>query len=228
MILVIDNYDSFVHNLARYFRRLGQETQVVRNDQLTVAEIAGLNPSAIVLSPGPCSPDQAGVSLELVAKLHRRIPLLGVCLGHQAIIQALGGTIGRADEPRHGRSSQVFHEGSPLFERIHSPFVAARYHSLVGDGGALPGSLKVTARTDDGLIMAVEHVSLPVFGVQFHPESILTECGFQLLANFLRIIDLPSPLDAAHIERLRDDEFPDWQSLSAKPYARSVRLSEST
>ena len=228
MILVIDNYDSFVHNLARYFRRLGQETQVVRNDLLSVTEIAGLKPSAIVISPGPCSPDQAGVSLELVAKLHQRIPLLGVCLGHQAIIQALGGTIDRADEPRHGRSSQVFHEDSPLFERIHSPFVAARYHSLVGDGGTLPDSLKATARTDDGLIMAVEHDSLPVFGVQFHPESILTECGFQLLANFLRIIDLPSPLDSEEIELLRDDEFPDWQTLSSKPYARSVRLSEST
>lgn len=185
MILLIDNYDSFVHNLARYLRRLGQQTLVVRNDRITLAEIRDLKPRAIVLSPGPCSPNEAGVSLEVVREFHASTPMLGVCLGHQTIAQALGGRIERASEPLHGRGSPVFHDGDGLFRGLPNPFTAGRYHSLVVAQSPWPELLKLTAWTADGTVMAFEHREFPVYGVQFHPESVLTEVGLQLCQNFL-------------------------------------------
>ncbi len=185
MLLLIDNYDSFVHNLARYFERLGQETQVVRNDSLDVAEIRRLRPEAIVLSPGPCTPNEAGVSLELVRSMHAEVPMLGVCLGHQAIAQAFGGAVVRAGVPIHGQASLIRHDGAGLFSELPSPIKVGRYHSLVVDPSSLPESLRATAWTEDGVLMAFQHGRFPLFGVQFHPESILTEYGFDLLSNFL-------------------------------------------
>jgi anthranilate synthase/aminodeoxychorismate synthase-like glutamine amidotransferase len=187
MLLLIDNYDSFVHNLARYFQRLGQETLVVRNDAIDVGQVRRLRPDAIVLSPGPCTPNQAGASLELVRALHTELPMLGVCLGHQIIAQALGGAIVRAPAPVHGQTSAIEHDGTGLFNDLPSPLTVCRYHSLVVDAASLPERLQPTATTQDGLIMAVEHKDAPLFGVQFHPESILTEGGYELLANFLRL-----------------------------------------
>lgn len=184
MILVIDNYDSFVHNLARYFRQLGLATQVVRNDKISVDEIRTLAPTAIVISPGPCTPDEAGCSLDIVRELGPRIPILGVCLGHQAIIQSLGGEIGKAPTPIHGRSTSISHNRSGVFENLPNPFTVGRYHSLVGIKNSLPACLEVSAETSDGIIMAVAHRKLPIVGLQFHPESILTEHGHQLLGNF--------------------------------------------
>ncbi len=187
MILVIDNYDSFVHNLARYFRQLGQTTKVYRNDEISVDQIRQLAPDAIVISPGPCTPQEAGVSLEVVAELTGQFPILGVCLGHQAIVEGLGGNIIRSGGPMHGRSSSVKHSETKLFTDIPSPFQVGRYHSLIADKSALPDCLAVTATDSGGTIMAVEHLTEIVVGVQFHPESILTESGYQLLANFLRL-----------------------------------------
>lgn len=189
-VLLIDNYDSFVFNLARYFQRLGQETQVVRNTAIDVAGVRALRPGAIVLSPGPCTPKQAGSSLELVRELHAELPILGICLGHQTIAEALGGRIVRAREPVHGRTSQVFHDERELFEGLPNPIVATRYHSLVVEEASLPGCLEVCARTEDNTIMALRHRRFPVFGLQFHPESILTEAGYPLLAAFLRMARL--------------------------------------
>jgi anthranilate synthase/aminodeoxychorismate synthase-like glutamine amidotransferase len=191
VILLIDNYDSFVHNLARYLRRLGQETTVVRNDAISVAAIRSLRPQAIVLSPGPCTPNEAGASLEVVATLHRELPMLGVCLGHQVIAQALGGRIVRAAQPMHGRSSEILHCQAGLFAGLPSPMRVGRYHSLVAEESTLPLELMVTARaTSDGSIMGFAHRIFPVFGVQFHPESILTEHGYAMLSNFLRLAGL--------------------------------------
>jgi len=188
MLLLIDNYDSFVHNLARYFRRLGCELEVVRNDQTTAAEIAKRNDiHAIILSPGPCTPTVAGCSLDLVRTLAAKLPILGVCLGHQTIAAAFGGKIVRAAEPRHGRSSLISHEQRGLFAGLPSPLRVGRYHSLLAEEITLPSELLVTARDESGVIMALEHCELPIFGVQFHPESILTEHGYEMLANFLRI-----------------------------------------
>lgn len=187
MILLIDNYDSFVHNLARYLRRLGAETMVVRNDALTVTAIRQLQPQAIVLSPGPCTPTEAGCSLTVVRELGSEIPLLGVCLGHQTIGAALGGQIVRANQPMHGRMSPIRHDQTGLFADLPSPLTVGRYHSLVIDPHTLPADLQVTATTADGTIMAVAHKTWPMWGVQFHPESILTESGYTLLANFLRL-----------------------------------------
>jgi anthranilate synthase/aminodeoxychorismate synthase-like glutamine amidotransferase len=185
MILMIDNYDSFVHNLGRYLRQLGLETHVVRNDEISITQVHRMHPQAIVISPGPCTPNEAGCSLELIRELSNSIPILGVCLGHQAIAQAFGGRLLRAKEPMHGRASQVFHPGTGLFCGIRSPMIAGRYHSLVVDRDSLPPCLEITAQTDDGTIMALQHKTLPVSGVQFHPESILTEMGDVLLGNFL-------------------------------------------
>ncbi|HYO25787.1 MAG TPA: aminodeoxychorismate/anthranilate synthase component II [Lacipirellulaceae bacterium] len=196
MILLIDNYDSFVHNLARYLRRLGQETLVVRNDALGIADIKRLAPRAIVLSPGPCTPAEAGCCGAVVEQLGASVPILGVCLGHQAIAAALGASVIRAAEPRHGRTSSVRHEGSPLFAGIPSPFMACRYHSLTVDEASLPAAVQVTARADDGCVMALEHRKRPLFGVQFHPEAVLTEHGYRLLANFLEIAGLSVAADA--------------------------------
>jgi anthranilate synthase component II len=193
VILVIDNYDSFVHNLARYFEQLGHEVRVVRNTAVNAASIESLRPDALVLSPGPCTPERAGNTIELVRRFYQRLPILGICLGHQTIAAALGGRIVRAKEPIHGRTSPIGHDGRGLFAGLPNPLLGCRYHSLVVDEATLPDCLEVTARTPDGTIMALEHRDYPVVGLQFHPESILTECGFQLLAAFLQRANLAVP-----------------------------------
>jgi anthranilate synthase/aminodeoxychorismate synthase-like glutamine amidotransferase len=193
MILLIDNYDSFVHNLARYFQRLGRQTQVVRNTDIDAARVRRLRPDAIVLSPGPCTPTEAGCSLEVARSLAGEIPMLGVCLGHQAIAAAWGGKVIRAKEPMHGRASLVYHHGKSIFATAPQPFLAGRYHSLIVDEPSLPPCFEVTARTADGVVMALEHREWPLFGVQFHPESILTEAGFAVLTGFLTQSGLPIP-----------------------------------
>ncbi len=191
MILVIDNYDSFVHNLARYFQRLGAEPLVVRNTEIDVDAIGCLAPEAIVLSPGPCTPREAGCSLEVVRSLGGHIPMLGVCLGHQVIAEAFGGRIVRAREAVHGRSASVYHDGRGVFAGLPSPLIGCRYHSLSVDPGTLPDCLEVSAGAEDGTIMAIRHKTLPIVGLQFHPESILTEYGYDLLAAFLHQSGLP-------------------------------------
>jgi anthranilate synthase/aminodeoxychorismate synthase-like glutamine amidotransferase len=210
MLLLIDNYDSFVHNLARYFQRLGQETLVVRNDATSARQIAAQRPQAIVLSPGPCTPSEAGCSIEVVQQLAGQIPILGVCLGHQAIGEGLGGRVIRAPAPMHGRSSSIRHTGRGIFAGVASPLTVGRYHSLVVDSSALPADLEVTAQTTEGTIMALAHRRWPVYGVQFHPESILTEGGYQILANFLRIAgaDVPTSLPAMDQERPAPSDQP--------------------
>lgn len=197
MILLIDNYDSFAHNLARYLRKLEQEVLVARNDEIDVAAVRQLAPRAVVLSPGPCTPNEAGCSLELVRQLHHEIPMLGICLGHQTIAAALGANILRATEPMHGRTSTVEHDGSELFADVPKQFTVCRYHSLIVDPNSLPEELVISAKCDDGTVMSLRHFSLPVFGLQFHPEAILTEHGFELLSNFLQIAGLPSTADFA-------------------------------
>ncbi|MEX1039781.1 MAG: aminodeoxychorismate/anthranilate synthase component II [Pirellulaceae bacterium] len=185
MILIVDNYDSFVHNLARYFVQLGQETHVVRNNTIDLGGIAALSPAAVVLSPGPCSPSEAGICLELVRELSPEIPILGVCLGHQVIGQALGGEVVRAERPLHGQASQIQHHGEGLFTGLPAPMAVGRYHSLVVRRDSLPDCLRIDAETTDGVVMAICHRERPLFGVQFHPESILTEHGYDLLRRFL-------------------------------------------
>jgi anthranilate synthase component 2 len=190
MLLMIDNYDSFTYNLVQYFGELGEQVHVIRNDQLDVDAIAALQPERIVISPGPCTPNEAGVSLEVIEQLGARIPLLGVCLGHQGIGQAFGGRVIRAGRIMHGKTSPVHHRGQGVFAGLPSPFEATRYHSLVVEQASLPDCLEVTAWTEneDGSIeeiMGLRHRELPIEGVQFHPESILTQHGHALLANFL-------------------------------------------
>lgn len=185
MILVIDNYDSFTYNLVHYLNELGAETVVHRNDALTVQEALGLHPEAVLLSPGPCAPDQAGICLPLLRGAPEDLAILGVCLGHQAIGQAYGGDVVRAKSIMHGKTSQIHHSDKGLFKGLPNPFTATRYHSLAVDRATLPDDLEVTAWTDDGEIMGFQHRTRPVFGVQFHPESIATEGGHQLLDNFL-------------------------------------------
>ena len=185
MILVIDNYDSFTYNLVHYLNELGAETRVHRNDAITVAEALGMQPQAILLSPGPCTPNEAGICLELSAAADPAMPILGVCLGHQSIGQAYGGEVVRAQALMHGKTSQIHHEGKGVFAGLKNPFTATRYHSLSVLKSNLPADLEVSAWTDDGEIMGFQHRSRPVYGVQFHPESIATECGHELLANFL-------------------------------------------
>ncbi|MEQ1760888.1 MAG: aminodeoxychorismate/anthranilate synthase component II [Vicinamibacterales bacterium] len=187
MVLVIDNYDSFTYNLVQYLGELGAEVEVRRNDEVTVEEIARLNPSHIVISPGPGRPEDAGVSVEVIRRFGPTVPTLGVCLGHQAIGIVYGGTVCRATAPMHGKTSTVQHDGKGVFGGISQPFQAGRYHSLVISGADVPADLEVTARTADGTIMAVRHRTFPVHGVQFHPESVLTDAGKQLLRNFLEI-----------------------------------------
>ena len=184
-LLVIDNYDSFTFNLVQYLGELGADLTVVRNDRMTISEIRELAPDGIVISPGPGIPSRAGISVELIRDLGHEIPVLGVCLGHQAIGEAYGGEIVQAPTLMHGKTSIVHHGDRGLFSGIEEPFEAARYHSLVVSPENLPAELKVDAWTDDGIIMAVRHQDFPVFGVQFHPESIMTNCGKQLLGNFL-------------------------------------------
>lgn len=191
MILLLDNYDSFVHNLARYFERLGRETLVVRNDAIDAVGVRALAPAALIFSPGPCAPDQAGASIEIVRALQNDLPMLGVCLGHQILAQALGARIVPAPRPVHGQTSEITHDASGLFANLPSPLAVCRYHSLVVEPASLPPELRPTAWTDDGLLMAFEHANRPLFGVQFHPEAILTDGGYTLLANFLRLVGLP-------------------------------------
>jgi len=191
MILVIDNYDSFTFNLVHYLMELGPEVEVVRNDALSVAQALGLKPDAVLLSPGPCTPNEAGICLDLIAAAaDAALPLLGVCLGHQALGQAFGGRVVRAPSLMHGKTSPILHAGKSVFAALPSPFTATRYHSLIVDWPSLPPVLEVTAETD-GLIMGLAHRSLPLHGVQFHPESIATEHGHRLLANFLDLAGIP-------------------------------------
>jgi anthranilate synthase/aminodeoxychorismate synthase-like glutamine amidotransferase len=208
MILVLDNFDSFVHNLARYLQRLGQETLVVRNDAIDATAIRGLQPQAVVLSPGPCTPREAGCSLEVVRELCGEVPMLGVCLGHQVIGEALGGRVVRAPQPMHGRMSFIRHDEQGLFAGLPSPLSVCRYHSLVVDESSLPECLEATARTNDGVVMALAHRELPVFGVQFHPEAILTEGGFAILANFLRLAKIAAPDQPAAMDQERPVSVP--------------------
>jgi anthranilate synthase component 2 len=185
MLLMLDNYDSFTYNLVQYLGELGEEVKVERNDAISVADIERLAPARIVISPGPCTPNEAGISLELIGKFAGRIPILGVCLGHQAIGQAFGGRIIHAKTLMHGKVSRIHHSGTGVFRGLPTPYQATRYHSLAIERESCPAELEVTAWTEDGEIMGVRHRSLPVEGVQFHPESILTEHGHALLRNFL-------------------------------------------
>jgi anthranilate synthase/aminodeoxychorismate synthase-like glutamine amidotransferase len=196
LILVIDNYDSFVHNLARYLRELGHETEIVRNDAIDAAGVARRRPSHLVLSPGPCTPNEAGVSLALIRELGGDVPILGVCLGHQCIGQAYGGRVVRARRPMHGRTSLVRHVGEGVFAGLPNPLQAARYHSLVVSPDGLPDALVPTAWSEEGEIMALRHREHPVVGVQFHPEAVLTEHGYDMLRNFLESTGREAPATA--------------------------------
>jgi anthranilate synthase/aminodeoxychorismate synthase-like glutamine amidotransferase len=187
MILLIDNYDSFTYNLAQYLGQMGQQVEIRRNDQITLDEIEQLRPEHIIISPGPCTPTEAGVSVPLIQRFAGKIPILGVCLGHQAIGAAFGGRVIRAQKLMHGKSSEIEHDGKTIFHDLPQPFIATRYHSLIVERKSLPRALEISAETDDGTIMGLRHRKLRVEGVQFHPESILTTAGFQLLKNFLDI-----------------------------------------
>lgn len=194
MLLMIDNYDSFTYNLVQYLGELGEDVRVYRNDEVTIDEIIGLNPARIVISPGPCSPTEAGISLEVVRQLQDRYPILGVCLGHQTIGQAMGGKVIHADQVMHGKTSPIYHRNTDVFAGIDSPFTATRYHSLVVERDSLPDCLEITAWTQEAggsidEIMGLRHRTLPIYGVQFHPESILTDAGHHLLKNFLTLTD---------------------------------------
>ena len=187
MFVLIDNYDSFTYNLYHFLGELGASVTVKRNDAITVDEVLDLEPQGIILSPGPCDPDQAGICLELVSRAAGRFPILGVCLGHQSVGQAFGGRIVRAEAPMHGKLSPIRHQGDGVFDGLPAPLSATRYHSLVVEREGLPDALEVTAETEDGTIMGLRHRELPVHGVQFHPESIASEHGHALLHNFLAI-----------------------------------------
>jgi anthranilate synthase/aminodeoxychorismate synthase-like glutamine amidotransferase len=185
MLLLIDNYDSFTYNLAQYFGELGCEVLIKRNDEISLDEIAALAARHICISPGPCTPREAGISKEVILRFGRHIPILGVCLGHQCIAEAYGGRIVRASRVMHGKSSMITHNGSPLFSDLTRPFEAGRYHSLVVEPSSVPECLEITAESDDGEIMALRHIEFPVQGVQFHPESVLTRDGHKILESFL-------------------------------------------
>ena len=191
MLLVIDNYDSFTYNLVQYFGELGAEMKVVRNDAMSIDEIRDLAPDRICISPGPCTPTEAGISCDVIREFGQNakqaIPILGVCLGHQSIGQVFGGEVIRADRLMHGKTSPIFHTGKSVFEGLPSPFTATRYHSLIVKRDTLPDCLEITAETENGTIMGLMHKELPIHGVQFHPESILTEDGMRMLENFLRV-----------------------------------------
>lgn len=189
MMILIDNYDSFTYNLVHFLGELGTEVIVRRNDAVTAAEVIDMGPEAIVISPGPCDPDRAGICLELIARAAGKLPVLGVCLGHQAVGQAFGGKVVRAPELMHGKLSDVRHNRKELFEGLPSPFRATRYHSLTVERDTLPDCFEITAETEGGVIMGLRHRELPIFGVQFHPESIATEHGHGLLRNFLAIVE---------------------------------------
>jgi len=187
MILLIDNYDSFTFNLAQYLGQMGQNVEIRRNDQITLDEIVELHPERIIISPGPCTPKEAGISVPLIRRFAGKIPILGVCLGHQAIGAAFGGRVVRAKKIMHGKTSEIQHDSKTIFRGLPQPFVATRYHSLIVDRKSLPRELEISAETDDGIIMGLRHRKLRIEGVQFHPESVLTDAGFQLLKNFLTI-----------------------------------------
>ena len=187
MILLIDNYDSFTYNLFHYLGELGAQVKVVRNDEISATQALALQPEGIVLSPGPCTPNEAGICLDVIKQARGTMPILGVCLGHQAIGQVYGGTVVRAPQPMHGKLSRVHHSGKSVFRGLNNDFLATRYHSLTIDPPSMPAALEVTATSDDGVIQGVMHKSHPVHGVQFHPESIASENGHALLANFLQI-----------------------------------------
>ncbi len=217
MILLIDNYDSFVYNLARYVRELGGIPLVRRHDAITPEEILALAPSHIIISPGPCSPSEAGVSTEVVRRVGPTIPILGVCLGHQCIGVAYGGEIVRAGRPMHGKTSPIHHGGTSLFTGLPSPFRATRYHSLVIAPASVPPELEITATSEDGEIMAVQHARFPVYGVQFHPESVLTEHGYRLIDHFLHGVpatprSLPVAADGALVPA-----YPQVDTLASHP-----------
>jgi len=196
MLVLIDNYDSFTYNLVHYIGELGAECFVVRNDKISADEVLEKKPQAIVLSPGPCTPNEAGVCLDLVKAVDGKVPILGVCLGHQAIGQSYGGTILRADEPMHGKLSTISHRDKGVFAGLEKKFEVTRYHSLIIERATLPDCLEITAETEDGIIMGVQHKDVPVHGVQFHPESIASENGHRILANFLKIAGFkPKPVD---------------------------------
>jgi anthranilate synthase/aminodeoxychorismate synthase-like glutamine amidotransferase len=187
MILLIDNYDSFTFNLAQYLGQMGQNVEIRRNDQITLDEIEVLHPERIIISPGPCTPKEAGISVPLIQRFAGKIPILGVCLGHQAIGAAFGGRVVRAKKIMHGKTSEIKHDSKTIFRGLPQPFVATRYHSLIVDRESLPRALEISAETEDGIIMGLRHRKLRIEGVQFHPESVLTDAGFQLLKNFLTI-----------------------------------------
>ena len=187
MLLILDNYDSFTYNLVQYFGELGAEMKIFRNDALSVADVKALNPDKICISPGPCTPNEAGISLDLIREMGRTTPILGVCLGHQSIGQVYGGDVVRADRLMHGKTSPIHHEGHSVFGGMPSPFEATRYHSLIVKRDTLPDCLEITAWTEEGEIMGLKHKELPVHGVQFHPESILTQDGKRLPENFLKM-----------------------------------------
>ena len=187
MIVLIDNYDSFVFNLYQYLGHLGEEVKVFRNDKITILEIEKINPGRIIISPGPCTPNQAGISLEVVKHFAGKIPVLGVCLGHQVIGQVYGGQVVRADRLMHGKTSDIYHDGKTIFRGLKNPLTVTRYHSLIVKKDTLPDCLEISAETSEGEIMAFRHKELLVEGVQFHPEAILTEQGYELLGNFLKL-----------------------------------------
>jgi anthranilate synthase component 2 len=187
MLLMIDNYDSFTFNIVQYFGQLGEEVQVFRNDEITLAQIAELKPQRLVVSPGPCSPEEAGISVAAIKEFAGRIPILGVCLGHQSIGAAFGGNVVRSATLMHGKTSPILHDGRELFAGLPNPFNATRYHSLVVERSSFPACLEITAWVEEGEVMGLRHRELPLWGVQFHPESILTEGGMQLLNNFLEM-----------------------------------------
>ena len=197
MILLIDNYDSFTFNLVQFFGDLGAECVVKRNDALSPEDVLAMRPQAVVLSPGPCTPNEAGICLPMVqAAAAAKLPLFGVCLGHQAIGQAFGGQVVRAPQPVHGKTSPVFHDNTDIFEGLPNPFTATRYHSLIVQQATLPSALVPTARTEDGIIMGLRHAELPIYGVQFHPESIATSNGHDILRNFLHLAGVKVPVAA--------------------------------
>ncbi|WP_199426847.1 aminodeoxychorismate/anthranilate synthase component II [Thermaerobacillus caldiproteolyticus] len=185
MIFMIDNYDSFTYNLVQYLGALGEELIVKRNDEITIKEIEKLNPDFLMISPGPCSPDEAGISMSAIEHFAGKIPIFGVCLGHQSIAQVFGGEVVRAERLMHGKTSQIFHDGKTIFTNVPNPFTATRYHSLIVKKETLPSCFDISAWTEEGEIMAIRHKTLPIEGVQFHPESIMTSHGMQLLKNFI-------------------------------------------
>jgi len=187
MLLMIDNYDSFTYNLVQYFMELGEEVEVIRNDKLTLEDIERMAPRRLVISPGPCTPKEAGISVDAIKRFAGKIPILGICLGHQSITEAFGGDVVRADRLMHGKTSPILHDNSGIFKDISSPFTATRYHSLIAKRDSFPDCLRITAWTEEEEIMGLQHKELPVWGMQFHPESILTTAGMQLLRNYLEL-----------------------------------------